>query len=169
MLEKEKKGEREFAGKAVRFTARFAVIFAVLYAILLATEFEGMQSALAGLEAGLVGGEASGNTVFAGGHGFEVTQSCLGLFSAIIFASIVFACRKPGAPKKLGIAAAGSAVLLLANIPRLYAVIMAGKLFGPETAELVHVLTWFAMTAVIIALWHYSAKKIAGREFGELI
>ena len=70
---------------------------------------------------------------------------------------------------KAGIAILGIALLFLINILRVYFVLLAGKLYGIQTAELVHTASWLAMTAIIIAIWYYLTKKLSGKKFEELI
>jgi exosortase/archaeosortase family protein len=159
----------EFKGKAFGFTLKFFIIFALLYALLFMLDFSIIENWLASLEAGFLGIQAFGNQVQVGEGLFAITESCIGLFSGIVLAAIVFACKKPSLKLKAGIAVLGIALLFLINILRVYFVLLAGKAFGIQAAELVHVASWLAMTAIIIGTWYYLTKKISGKKFEELI
>jgi hypothetical protein len=37
-------------------------------------------------------------------------------------------------------------------------------------AELVHMATWFLMSAIVLVIWYYGTKKLAGiKEFSDLL
>ncbi len=88
----------------------------------------------------------------------------------IILASIVFSLRKPEFKKKLVLFSMGFAVLFLSNFLRIYLVLLAGINYGIGAADLVHTISWFTTSALIILLWYYLTKKIAKVEkFSELV
>lgn len=161
--------KNKFKSKALNFTIKFFIIFAILYALLFILDFSAIENWLASLEAGFLGLQAFGSQVLVGESVFSITESCIGLFSGMVLAAIVFACKKPGLKLKAGIAALGIVLLFLINIARVYFVLLAGKLYGLQTAELLHTLSWLAMTAVIIAVWYYLTKRLSGKKFEELI
>lgn len=165
----EKKKAEGFGKKAFLFSARFFIVFAVLYALLFLLDFSMIENWLASLTAGFFGLQAIGNAVLIGGFAFKITESCIGLFSGIVLASIIFACRKPSLRLKLLMAFCGSLALFLLNIPRLYLVFWAALNYGVEIAEWAHFASWFSTTIIIIAVWYLLAERIAGKEFKELV
>ncbi|MFH1257270.1 MAG: exosortase/archaeosortase family protein [Candidatus Diapherotrites archaeon] len=152
------------------FLAKFFIIYGVLQGLILFLDLSFIQTALAGLSAAMVSAQANGVFVRINSGAFEVTASCTGLVSASILAAIIFSLKKPEMKKKFLFFIAGAVALFLVNIARLYLVLSIGKAFGINAAETAHVLSWFAMSAAIIALWYYGTKKLIGiKEFGELI
>ena len=164
-----KKSRKEFREKATRFTVKFFIIFAVLYALLFIIDFSAIENWLAGFEAKALGLQAFGNEVQINAEFFAITESCIGLFSGIVLAAIIFACRKPGIKIKALMALSGAIALFLINIARVYAVLAVGKAYGLQAAQLTHVASWLATTIFIIAVWYYLTKRIVKKEFKELI
>lgn len=108
------------------------------------------------------------NMVFVNGGNFLVTNSCTGLVSASILAAIIFSLKKPLIRQKLLLFLLGTGILLVLNIPRLMLVLWSASV-GID-AELVHVITWFFMSAFILIIWYYGTKRIAKiNDFSELL
>ena len=143
--------------KALFFLAKFFAIFLVLEALIYFIGFSALKQWLAGIEAGFLGLQAQGNII----GGFEIGSSCTGLVSIAILAGIVFGLRKPELKKKILVFAIGAVALLIVNIARVFLVLWIGQNIGLQAAETAHVISWFAMTAVILALWLVLTKKIA--------
>ncbi|MFH1224708.1 MAG: exosortase/archaeosortase family protein [Candidatus Diapherotrites archaeon] len=149
---------------------KFLLIFAVLETLLVFSDLSILNNSLAGFEAGLLGLRHSGNIIFAGGGELRISESCTGLASVVVLASIVFALRKPEPAKKIKIFLAGFAVLFPLNLLRLYLVVLAAVIWGAGAAEAVHVASWFAVAGIVLALWHFLTVKIAGtKELRELL
>lgn len=162
--------ENPSVNQTVFFVVKFLLIFAVLETILVFSDLSLLNNSLAGFEAGLLGLQHSGNIIFAGGEELRISESCTGLASVIVLASIVFALRKPEMGKKLKIFFAGFVVLFLLNLLRLYLVLLAAVMWGASAAETVHVTSWFAVAVIVLALWHFLTVKIAGtKDLRELL
>ncbi len=146
------------------FLAKFFMIFAALQAAISLADLSAVNEAIAAIAAGFLGLERNGALVFARGEWFEITNECTGLVSSAVFAAIVFSLRKPRTALKLALFALGAAVLAGANLPRVIAVLMVAKSFGSAAAGIAHVVSWFAMLGIVLLVWYYGTKKIAGAE-----
>ncbi|MEM0359854.1 MAG: exosortase/archaeosortase family protein [Candidatus Diapherotrites archaeon] len=156
--------------KNLLFLAKFFIIFGLLYCILWFAEIQPLNEWIASVEARWLSLERSGNTLKANGLVFVITNYCTGLVSASILAAIVFSLKKPSLEKKILVFALGAIALFAINLVRVYLVLAAGIALGGNAAETLHTLSWFAMSAFIIALWYYLTKKIAKiSDFSELL
>ena len=160
--------QREKSLKMVVFLAKFFIIFTILSVIIDNLELSFFTGWLAAASGSPLGMDAVGNIVLVDGQRFAVTNACTGLVSSAILASVIFALKKPEMGKKILLFATGLVVLLVANVPRIMLVLWSAAL-GLD-AGMVHVATWFLMSAIILALWYYGTKWYAGiRDFGELV
>lgn len=157
MKEKEIEHDKK---KIAGFLIKFFLIFGVLHFLLLQIDITFFQKAIASFQAGLLGAESDGISVFVENTVFLIVSSCTGLVSAIILGSIIFSLKKPVLKQKIIIFLIGTILLLLANQVRLFIVLLSGKFFGLKVAEAVHVLSWFATTVAIIFAWYYFTKKL---------
>ncbi|MBS3058708.1 MAG: exosortase/archaeosortase family protein [Candidatus Diapherotrites archaeon] len=164
-----KSARKEFRKKAFLFSAKFFIIFAVLYSLLFITDLSAVENWLASSEAQALGLQSSGNQVAIGGSVFLISESCIGLFSGMVLLAIAFACKKPSLGKKALIAGTGIALLFVINWFRVFAVLWFGKNSGFQAAEIAHAISWFAMTAFILGIWYLLTKRVAGKNFQELI
>jgi len=156
--------------KNVLFLAKFFVIFALLQTSVSILPLQPLNEWIAGVEAALTGLENEGNEIPFNSTNFVITNSCTGLVSGSILAAIVFALKKPELKKKIELFAIGAVTLFVVNLFRVYLVILIGINFGAVTGDWAHTLSWFAMSALIIALWFYLTKKRAGiKDFSELL
>ena len=156
--------------KSALFLAKFFVIFSVLYAVLWNAEIGPLNEWIAGIESWALSIERHGSTLIAGDSNFIITNYCTGLVSASILAAIVFSLKKPALKQKIAVFLAGAAALFFINLGRVYFVLMAGIALGGNAAETLHTISWFVMSAFIIALWYYLTKRIAKiRDFSELL
>lgn len=159
-----------FSRAGMLFLAKFAAIFLVLYVLLFVFNPVWLENWIASLEAQWLGAQAVGNVVVVKNSSFIISESCTGIISMIILASIVFALKKPGIGKKIMLFAFGAIVLFFANLGRVYLVLLSASAFGFWAAEMLHVVSWFAMSALIIALWYYLTKAITkAKSFEEFI
>ena len=126
-----------------------------------AADISFFQESITAFQANLLGADFDGIKIFLNGGVFLITPSCTGFVSASILGAIIFSLKKPKLKQKIGIFLAGAVLLMVANQFRLYFVLLSGKFFWVQTAELVHVASWFATTAAIIFAWYYFTKKTA--------
>jgi exosortase/archaeosortase family protein len=167
-MQKTRKSEKESFKIAV-FLAKFFLLFAFFAYAIEKTDLSGLNVYIAGITATIAALPFSGNEIFIpNGEKFIITNLCTGLLSGSILFSIIFSLREPAMKKKIITFLAGLAVLLLANIPRISIVLLAAK--NGFDAELVHTISWFLMSGLVVLLWYYGTKKIAGiKNFNELI
>lgn len=162
--------EKEFTDKSIVFSLKFFVLFFFLYFLLIFFGFVFLQEFIAGIEAEILGIEVQGNLLFLKSGVFAITESCTGLVSSAILVSLIFSFKKPDLKKKALMAVSGTVVLLFANIVRIYFVLLSGKYFGVNEAELVHIVSWIAMSLLVIVLWYFSVKKISKiKNFWEML
>ena len=154
--------------KIIWFAVKFFAIFFALHAIIVSAELTLLNQLIAGISASSLGLMHSGNMILTGSGVFFITNSCTGLVSASILAATIFSLKKPGIKAKFAIFFTGLIIIFLANIPRIMLVLAAAQT-GLD-AELVHTLTWFIMSAIVLIVWYYGTKKIAGiKEFNSLL
>ncbi|MBN1940701.1 MAG: exosortase/archaeosortase family protein [Candidatus Diapherotrites archaeon] len=152
------------------FIIKFFAVFLILQFLILTLPIEPLKNFIASTEAGALGMQSAGSTIFFDSHKFEVTENCTGLLSGAILAAVIFSLRKPDLRKKFSFALIGALGLFLLNFPRIYAVLWAAKAFNPESAELLHEITWITTALFVIIIWYFGTKKILGiKNFGELI
>ena len=150
-----------FKHKATLFLIKFFLIYAILQTIILMAPLEPLQNSIAEFEAGLLGLEAEGNTIPVNSNRFEIVANCTGLMSISVLAAIIFSLRKPELKKKIMLFAAGAIILFPLNLLRVYLVIVTATTINPELAEILHTITWFTTSAIILAMWYYLTKRIA--------
>ena len=156
--------------KALVFLGKFFAIFIALYYALVSLDSTFLQQWLAENMANALRLPLEGNMLWVGNSAFQINESCTGLVSAILLTSTVFSVRKPAFRKKAAIWVVGLIVLFLANLVRLYAVLWAGIQWGVGAAEAFHVISWFLMSALILALWYCGVRYAEGKQaFGELL
>ncbi len=156
--------------KEIFFLAKFFVIFAVGEALLPFLPLYPVESAITSLNASALGLQAQGNTVLINGEAFVISEHCSGAVSSLILFAIIFSLRKPDWKTRLWMWAGGTIILFLANIFRILFVLLSAIILGRNIAEIVHVASWFAVSALIIAIWFFETKKIAKIEqFSELL
>lgn len=154
----------------IEFLIKFFVIFGVLQSIIWIAPLKPLNEWIAGLEANALFLERDGNAVITKNAHYSITNSCTGLVSGSILAAIVFALKKPELKKKIVVFVLGANVLFLVNLVRVYFVVLGGVKFGFEFAELLHIFSWFLMSALIILLWYYLTKKWIGiKDFSQLL
>ena len=154
--------------KETFFLLKFFAIVIFFQLLLIAFEPIALEEFLASAESAPLGLESTGNLIQLSEGAFVITANCTGLLSAGVFIAIVFSLRKPCLGKKLMISAAGILTIFIVNLARLFAVILTGKTFGLAVAELVHVVSWFAMFFAIMMAWYYFTKK-SGQEIKEML
>lgn len=145
------------------FLGKFFLIYAVLYTLLLTFHAEPLQYFIAGVESQWTGLQQDGLSILVSERdSFFISEQCTGLVSAITLTALIWAGRKPGWKKKLALNIAGLVFLLIVNLIRIYFVIHIGQTIGMPEAEVVHQISWYLMTAIIVALWYGGLMKWGG-------
>ena len=156
--------------KNIEFLIKFFVIFAVLQAIIWIAPLGALNEWIAGFEAGLLGLKHEGSELFSFDAKYIISNSCTGLVSGSILAAIVFSLKKPEFKKKIAIFGIGAALLLVINLGRVYLVILSGIKYGFDAADILHTISWFVMSGLIIGVWFLLTKKWAKiKDFSELL
>lgn len=154
--------------RSILFVLKFFIIFFAISTLIELADLSFLTNALAKLTASALGLSANGSVVFVGGSTFVVTNACTGLMSAAILAAIIFSLKKPTLSKKVFFFITGLIMLMIVNVPRVMLVLWAAK--AGFDAELVHVITWFIMSAVVLLLWYYGTKRLFGiKKFDDLV
>ena len=168
-LEKYFSGFSEFKkNKMLFFIIKFFAIFFVLLFLIRILNLSFFTNFLAFFSASVLSLSFVQSSVFVGESIFVVTNECLGLVSGAILASILFSLKKPVLREKILLFILGFLVLLVINVPRVILVLFAAK--SGFDANLVHMITWFIMSAIIILLWCYETKILLRiNDFLELI
>ena len=146
------------------FLAKFFALFLILQAIVLVVDLTWMQNAIAAGVSSLDGTAYSGKFVNVKDGAFEITPSCTGLVIAAILAAVIFSMKKPDMKKKAALFLTGTAILLVLNYFRVLLVVIVGRDFGIGAAEILHVISWFVMSAGIILIWYVFTKKMTKTE-----
>ena len=149
------------------FLIKFFIIFLILSQIIELINLSFLTNFITFISASYLGLGFARSIIFVNGANFIVTNSCTGLVSGAILISLLFAGKKPAIEKKLALTLFGICFLLLVNIPRVMIVLLFAKV-GFD-AELVHTLTWFVMSGIVLLLWYYGNKAIGIKNFNELI
>jgi len=143
------------------FIVKFFILFSVLQLIILFWDLTSFQQMIASIAAGWANLRYEGIGIFVEDGVFLVTKNCTGWVSSFILGSIVFSLKKPELPKKVLLFVISTIALLIINLFRIYFVIILGANYGLYAGEIVHIISWFVMSGVIIAIWYYGTKRIA--------
>jgi exosortase/archaeosortase family protein len=149
------------------FLIKFFIIFFILSTIIEFLDFTFLREFITYISATYTGVSFSGSAIFIGVTKFVVVNSCTGLVSGAILLALIFAGVKPDLKNKGLLALFGVCLILIINIPRVMLVLITAKL-GLD-AELVHIITWFMMSGIVILIWYYGNKLVGTKEFNELI
>jgi exosortase/archaeosortase family protein len=156
------------------FLLKFFVIFTILSTIINLLDLTMLNSWLAYISATYTtfiighGLFVLDNVIFLNGNKFIVTNSCTGLVSASILASVIFSLKKPEIKKKIVLVLIGTIILLFFNLPRLMLVLLSPK--AGFDADLIHIFTWYIMSGLILLIWYYGTKRFTNiDDFSELL
>jgi exosortase/archaeosortase family protein len=150
------------------FLLKFFGIFLVLEALITLIDLTRLTNFITTIVANFFNLPYLNNIIFVNSSTFVVTNSCTGLVSLAILAAITLPLKRMQLKKKVLVLGIGAFFLLTINIPRIGVVIYSG-LIGFD-AELVHELTWFLMSAIILLVWFFGIKYIQKeKDFSNLI
>jgi exosortase/archaeosortase family protein len=144
------------------------VIFFVLFFLIEIINLSFYNNFLAEYTAKFFGFNYEGNKIFFENITFVVTNLCSGLVSIAVFAGIIFSFKKPIIKNKIILFVLFSLVLIIINFFRILFILWASILgFDPE---LVHIVTWYLMSGIILFFWYYSMKVLLSyKKLNELI
>jgi exosortase/archaeosortase family protein len=107
------------------------------------------------------------NQIFLNEKIFIITNSCLGFVTMSVLFSLIFSLRKLELIKKAGLFIVGAGVIFLINILRLIVVVFS-EIVGVYS-NLVHTLTWFFMSFVVLVFFILSTNLVSGKKLNELV
>lgn len=142
------------------FVIKFFLLFSILFLLIEFTNLNFLNNFLAEYSAKFFGLDYFSNIIFGENINFVVTNLCTGLVSVAILFSIIFAFKKPSNINKIIIFVLGALILLISNFFRILFVIFMAK--NGFDAELVHSITWFIMSFLILIFWFYVNKLLLG-------
>ena len=153
--------------KVYLFLIKFFIIFLILSFIIELVNLSFLTEFITFISASYLGLDFVGSTIFVGVSTFIVTNSCTGLVSGAVLIALLFAGKMPTLGKKFFITIFGVCLLLLINIPRVMLVLLFAKV-GYD-ADLVHTITWFVMSGIVLLIWYYGNKAVGIKNFNELV
>lgn len=144
----------------LKFLFKFLLIFLTLFFIIEIINLSFLNNFLSEKVAKIFNLNYAENIIFGGEVNFIITNFCTGLVSISILAGIIFSFKKPIMTNKIIFFVLGALILLIANFFRIiFVILMASVGFD---AELVHTITWFLMSFIILVFWFYGNKKLLG-------
>lgn len=150
------------------FLVKFFLIFIILEILINLIDLSLITNPLTMIIANFFNLSYYNNMLFANSSSFIISNSCTGLVSLAILIAITLPLKKLELKKKIQIILVGAVLLLILNIPRVGLVIYS-SILGFD-AEIVHELTWFFMSAVILLVWYFGIKFIEKEDdFSKLI
>jgi exosortase/archaeosortase family protein len=155
--------------KLLVFLIKFFTIFFVLSFIIEKLDLTFFLNIITSISANCLGLEFLGNKIFIERAVFIVTNSCTGLVSASILAAVIFALKKPKMHQKLKLFVFGTLLLVVINIPRIILILFVASI-GVMDPDLIHTITWFLMSFMILGVWYFGTKYVSKiKEFNELL
>ncbi len=153
--------------KLIFFSIKFFLIFFILIYLIEIIDLSFISTVLAGIVSSFLGLSVINNQVLVGKTVFTISNACLGFFSISILIAIVFSLKKLELVKKVSLVLIGGGIIFLLNIPRLILVVYSAMI-GFD-ADLVHSLTWFLMSGLILLILIFGLKYLYKKELYELI
>ncbi len=155
--------------KMLVFLIKFFAIFFVLSNLINILDLTFLLNIITKISANYLSLQFAGNQIFVNTSVFIVTNSCTGLVSTAILAAVIFALKKPKIRQKLKLFIFGTLLLLVINVPRIILILFVAKV-GSIDPDLVHTLTWFLMSFLILIIWYFGTKSVTKiKDFSELL
>lgn len=85
---------------------------------------------------------------------FEISAFCTGLSTWGLFLGLLYGFSIPSNKQKIVYALLGWIIIFFLNIIRLFLIVYVGKTIDANAVELLHTLTWFAMSAAVMGGWY---------------
>lgn len=158
-----KKNNKELAF----FILKFFLIFFIIEFIVLNINIYFFNSFLAFINGSYLGLFVQGNVILLNNTKFVIDNSCTGLVSVAMLVGLTLP-LKVLLKKKLNFLFFGALLLLVINFFRIFFLLILARI-GFD-ADLIHTLTWFVMSGIVIAMWYFFIKIILkAKNFSELI
>ena len=88
------------------------------------------------------------------GIAFEISAFCTGITTWGLWLGLSYGFSFPRGAKKLTYALIGLAAILFVNFFRLLAIVYVGKVSYFAAVDMLHVITWFVMSALVMGTWY---------------
>lgn len=85
---------------------------------------------------------------------FEISAFCTGLTTWGLLLGLLYGFSFPRGWGKMKYALLGLAFILVVNFFRLLAIVYIGKVSSFIAVDTLHILTWFGMSALVLAIWY---------------
>ncbi|MEK6902300.1 MAG: exosortase/archaeosortase family protein [archaeon] len=90
---------------------------------------------------------------------FEISAFCSGFTTLALFAGLVLGFNIPDWATKVRFLMEGGLLIFLLNFIRIYFVVWVGVNYSFAAAETFHILSWFALSGMILWMWMELMKK----------
>lgn len=136
------------------FIIRFFSIFILVELLLTLAPPLAYQEWLAATLGNILTLPVNGTLLSVEGIRFEISAFCTGLTTWGLFLGLLYGFPFPRGGKKVLYAATGLVLIVFINFFRLLAIVYVGKTVDANAVELLHTLTWFAMSAAVMGMWY---------------
>ena len=99
--------------------------------------------------------------IWVNGVRFEISAFCVGLSTWAMWAGLVGGFSFPHNTEKIKYGLVGLIIILFFNFFRIAAIVFMGQFTGLPILETLHLLTWFAMSALVLGGWYFLLSKHA--------
>ena len=149
------------------FSIKFFLIFFTLSFIIEFLDLSIMSNFLTIIVSSILNLPFLDNQIFLNEKIFVISNACLGFSTISILFALIFSLKKPELIKKMSLFIFGAGFIFLINIPRLVVVVFSEIIgFDPD---LVHTLTWFFMSLVVLVIFLLATKYYYKKELNELV
>ena len=145
--------------RAKIFIIRFLVIFFAFQAVALLGLVHFYQLILAQFIGSWFHLPVNGTLLLLQPTAFEISALCTGITSLGMWFGLLWGFQIPKQKEKWTFAFLGALIILAVNVARVMLIVYFGIYFYLEQVELVHTLSWFAMSAGIVGAWYYAMRK----------
>ncbi len=149
------------------FSIKFFLIFFALSFIIDFLDLSIISNFLTIIVASALNLPFLGNQIFLNEKVFVISSACLGFSTISILFALIFSLRKPELIRKIWLFIFGAGFIFLINIPRLVVVVFS-EIIGFDS-DLVHTLTWFLMSLVVLVIFLLATKYYYKKELNELV
>lgn len=141
--------------RARTFAIRFLGIFFLFQFIAVAGLFNWFQEMLAQFLGNWYAIPVRGTLLLLTPTPFEISALCTGITSVGIWIGLLWGFKLPLREEKIALAVWGSMLILIANIIRVMLIVYFGINLYLREVEVIHIASWFVMSALILYAWYH--------------
>jgi len=93
-----------------------------------------------------------GNVIIIGGSSFNIISACTALVAFILLAVLVLTTRRMSLKERIKIFLIGSLIVYLANILRIFVLVVVYMQFGEYYFDAVHLVFWHIVSTLFVAI-----------------